>query len=599
MADIDLSSYTGTEFNIIGYYRTAQDNKPFRGVFDGNGRTISKFTYIAPGKGGAAIFETISPKANGEGGEVRDLGLIDPNVHAPAGLAIGTLASYLEQGTIRNCYVRGGRVTGSSYVGGLVGISAWGHIVNCYTSSQVSGGDYVGGLVADNYGSAELALGDASIVTNCYSTSGVSGNDHVGGLMGSNLGIVYNSFWDVETSGQSTSAGGAGRTTAEMQRANTFLGWGARSNEGIWMIDEGNNYPRLRWENQAGQPIEPNQLSDLLAGTGTEGDPLLIYTAEELNTVGLFPCDWDKHFKVIADIDLAGYTGAEFNMIGSQNPRCDWPPFTGVLDGGNHTIANFSYHSMGSAGLYPTGLFARVNDPNAEIRNLRLADPNVGARLRHYVGSLIGSFRSGNLINCHAEGGKVVGHVAPVGGLVGFTGGTIARCSSTVTVEGRGAAGGLAGSNEGRIITSYSSGAVGGYSDTGGLVGSNNGILADCYATGGVLGERDVGGLVGGHYPDGAITNCYSAGNVSGNENVGGLVGYSIGWWVSACFWDTETSGRSSSRHGTGKTTAEMQTASTFLDAGWDFVGETANGIEDIWWILEGQGYPKLSWEAK
>jgi len=46
-----------------------------------------------------------------------------------------------------------------------------------------------------------------------------------------------------------------------------------------------------------------------------------------------------------------------------------------------------------------------------------------------------------------------------------------------------------------------------------------------------------------------------------------------------------------------GKTTAEMQTATTFLEAGWDFVDETDNGTDDIWWILEGQEYPKLWWE--
>lgn len=43
---------------------------------------------------------------------------------------------------------------------------------------------------------------------------------------------------------------------------------------------------------------------------------------------------------------------------------------------------------------------------------------------------------------------------------------------------------------------------------------------------------------------------------------------------------------------------AEMQRAGTFLDAGWDFVGETANGTEDVWWILEGKDYPRLWWEA-
>ena len=46
-----------------------------------------------------------------------------------------------------------------------------------------------------------------------------------------------------------------------------------------------------------------------------------------------------------------------------------------------------------------------------------------------------------------------------------------------------------------------------------------------------------------------------------------------------------------------GKTTAEMQIAGTFLEAGWDFVDKTENGMDDIWWILEGQDYPRLWWE--
>jgi len=37
-----------------------------------------------------------------------------------------------------------------------------------------------------------------------------------------------------------------------------------------------------------------------------------------------------------------------------------------------------------------------------------------------------------------------------------------------------------------------------------------------------------------------------------------------------------------------------MQTARTFLEGAWDFVGETPNGTEDIWWILEGLDYPHL-----
>jgi hypothetical protein len=42
---------------------------------------------------------------------------------------------------------------------------------------------------------------------------------------------------------------------------------------------------------------------------------------------------------------------------------------------------------------------------------------------------------------------------------------------------------------------------------------------------------------------------------------------------------------------------AIIQTADTFLKAGWDFIDETANGTEDIWWIDEGKDYPRLWWE--
>ena len=122
-----------------------------------------------------------------------------------------------------------------------------------------------------------------------------------------------------------------------------------------------------------------------------------------------------------------------------------------------------------------------------------------------------------------------------------------------------------------------------------------------------VGGAEDVGGLVGYNtserggrdtWRSGRVSQCYSAGSVRGKDPVGGLIGY-IDYHseVTGSFWDTETSGQAESAGGTGKTTAEMQTAKTFLDAGWDFVGETKNGTEDIWTICEGRGYPRLAWE--
>ena len=125
----------------------------------------------------------------------------------------------------------------------------------------------------------------------------------------------------------------------------------------------------------------------------------------------------------------------------------------------------------------------------------------------------------------------------------------------------------------------------------GSLVGSNEyGCIIASYSTGNVAGFIRVGGLVGGI--GGRFTTSYY------NTSVGDFVDESDWGIISSSFWDIQTSGQTTSAGGIGKTTTEMQTGGTFLEAGWDFVDETANGTEDIWWILEGRDYPRLWWEA-
>jgi hypothetical protein len=195
-----------------------------------------------------------------------------------------------------------------------------------------------------------------------------------------------------------------------------------------------------------------------------------------------------------------------------------------------------------------------------------------------------------------------------VGGLVGYSNGNLTNCSSSGSVSGQQSVGGLAGVVGGPVNVTVancsSDGNVIGIVCVGGLLGNFNvGILSNCYSTSGVSGDQYVGGLAGtiGQYATEAnatIINCYSAGNVVGTTGVGGLVGYSYNTAVvRGSFWDIETSGQTTSFAGTGKTTAEMQTAGTFLDDGWDFFDETENGTDDIWWIDEGQDYPRLWWE--
>ncbi|MBE0430596.1 MAG: hypothetical protein IBX67_02095, partial [Dehalococcoidia bacterium] len=110
---------------------------------------------------------------------------------------------------------------------------------------SVTGDQYVGGLVGSN---------QESSVGSCYSVGYVTGTTDIGGLVGWNDATVTNSFWDTQTSGQAASAGGTGRTTAQMRNITTFTGagWdivliGDYFNE-TWYIDNGNDYPRLGWQ---------------------------------------------------------------------------------------------------------------------------------------------------------------------------------------------------------------------------------------------------------------------------------------------------------------------------------------------------------------
>ena len=145
------------------------------------------------------------------------------------------------------------------------------------------------------------------------------------------------------------------------------------------------------------------------AGSGTEGDPYLIYTAEDMQAIGADANYWDAHFKLMSDIDLGAYTGTSFNIIGYYEGwgDPDNEPFTGVFDGGGHTISNFTYELNGIGPVFyiGIGLFRHIEDPNAEIKNLGLIDPNIhNVEGGLCVGSLAGVLVSDCIYN--ARSGK-------------------------------------------------------------------------------------------------------------------------------------------------------------------------------------------------
>jgi hypothetical protein len=635
-----------------GYYQGTS----FSGVFDGNGHAISHLTI--KGQGWLGLFGQLGSWPWPGAGEVRNLGVMDVNITG-SGNDVGGLVGYngggstvtqchstgtvsgasgvgglvgINGGTVTNCYSTGA-VSGTSSVGGLVG-GTGGHVTQCYSTGAVSadgndvgglvgyndyeslvaecystgavrGTDHVGGLVGTNWGGLTRCYGMGAVrgtecvgglvgwlgytetsdeggyVTQCYSTGTVSGTGKwVGGLVGGLVGLydaVVLSFWDTQTSGQSKSDGGTGKTTAQMQTAKTFLdaGWDfvgemANGSEDVWKISEGLGYPRLSWEKYSGGSGEPN-------------DPYQIAMAADLIALGESPADYDKHFILTADIDLDPNLPGR-KVFDKAVIAPNWPiPFTGVFDGKGHTISHLTI----TGGSHYLGLFGKLGDwnlpeaPDAEVKNLGVVDVNIIGS-GEFVGALAGYNWRASVTHCHSTG--VVTGGLNVGGLVGCGTGPMTRCYSTGAVSGTGL---------------Y----------VGGLVGSNGygGTVTHCYSTGAVIGGSDVGGLVGSNI--GGVTGCYSTGAVSSTGlSIGGLVGtnwsrgdklpYPHGW-VTNCFWDSQTSGQINSDGGIGLTTGEMQMAGTFLVAGWDFVGETANGTEDLWWILEGQDYPRLWWETR
>ncbi len=213
--------------------------------------------------------------------------------------------------------------------------------------------------------------------------------------------------------------------------------------------------------------------------------------------------------------------------------------------------------------------------------------------------------------------GVVTGQLC-TGGLIGhsYSGeDSVSRCSAACDVHGRYITGGCFGSTAGSTIAmSCARGAVTGESWMGGFAGQIlYADISDSYCVSDVSGQRRVGGFVGWTREE-SITRCYAASSVIASDVdpncplAGGFVGFGgsssprqVDTCVVVaedCFWDAELAGPVTAIANCptggafiqGLTTAQMQTASPFVAAGWDF--------ETVWTICEGRDYPRLRWEG-
>jgi hypothetical protein len=220
-------------------------NLPFKGTFDGQGYEIHDL--FIDGGAPSPFFEL--GLFGLSGGVIKNMGVVNATVIGVDASCVGGLVGD-NCGTVSNSYSTGNVSGDADYgcVGGLIGQNS-GTVSDSYSAASVTGIRNVGGLVGVNF---------QGTVNNCYSNGNVNGEDCVGGLVAGTIEYtVSNSFWDIETSGQATSNGGTGKSTAEMQNIATFSGAGwditeVSLNETnpayVWNIVDGLTYPFLSWQ---------------------------------------------------------------------------------------------------------------------------------------------------------------------------------------------------------------------------------------------------------------------------------------------------------------------------------------------------------------
>ena len=211
--DIDL---TGKDWTPIG---TDYDNS-YKGTFDGGGHTITGLTFTTNDKY-AGLFGWLN-----KAGTVKNVVMKDVQItnNRSWSAFAGGVAGY-SWGTIENCSVSGS-VSGTVYVGGVVGAQIDGSITGCSSSATVKGTTDVGGVAGQTNSGATLtacyATGNVIIeidpvrnisggglvgfnggngVLACYATGNVTstgsstGNVHIFGLLGDNYTTVTACYW--------------------------------------------------------------------------------------------------------------------------------------------------------------------------------------------------------------------------------------------------------------------------------------------------------------------------------------------------------------------------------------------------------------------
>jgi hypothetical protein len=304
MNDITLPLNVPNNMTSIGAY----PNYPFKGTFDGNGKLITNLYIDQPNTPYQGFFG-YTLNAN-----LYNVGLV--NITASGRNYTGGMVAYAKNTHMRECYVNGGTLHALSYCGGLVGYQEQGTnsiISGCYNTCEVTGTNYVGGLIGfSNY----------STVRNSYVAGRVAAQgEPVGAIIGgANEVLMYYCYFSTELTGQTEAigwnnigkAGGEGLTNEQMrdpQFVNTL-------NQGlvtpVWMADYtthiNNGFPIIKWQ-RPGTGVEEHDAAK---------NPISLYPNPTNGFITIQSDDSNVSLKHVEVYDVTGRKVMSENLSGQS-----------------------------------------------------------------------------------------------------------------------------------------------------------------------------------------------------------------------------------------------------------------------------------------
>ena len=272
--DVDANDHSGNYWNSgDGWIPIGLDSaNRYTANFKGNGHTINNL-FINKNDSYRALFGRVD-----SGARIETLGVTNANITGGGTVAAILVGRLYGTSAIVACYTTSaivacyttGKVAGGAHVGGLLGFYSNGTISTSYSTAYVSGSSNVGGL---------LGYRNNGSVTNSYATGKVARSSGtattIGGLIGDSRsgasGAISNSYYETSTSGCvtggsngcTTSAGGTGKTTRQLQTPTGYNGiyanWnanldGVTGNDDPWAFGNKMQYPMLDYDGMSTTP---------------------------------------------------------------------------------------------------------------------------------------------------------------------------------------------------------------------------------------------------------------------------------------------------------------------------------------------------------